>query len=410
MSLPTDPRSMLPPGPHADPHADLLVASAVRAAAAAPAADCPDAELLALYAERALSTSDLAQVQPHLDGCPRCQAIVAACVRALPERPETSFASGGALATGRSWFSGWRWLVPITSVAAVALVAVWIGRRPSDQAAEQAAEQAVAQGRSAELAREAAPTVAPAPTVAEGPAASLVAPPAPARRLDSGRDMAAQARQLSPRAEGKAEADRQAFAAPAELASSDERLGALKEEARAKATAAESARNVGQLADAAAAAPPPPAPAAVAPAAAASAPASPAPAPPATAGRAANAVGGARAREAVMATLTGTVTYRARVALPAGAVIEVRLLDVSRADAPADTLARAEIVTRGEQVPVAFTLSYDRDVIQARRRYVVQATIAIEGRVTWRTTTQHPVFVAGAAPTAPVTVVVEQIR
>ena len=312
MSLPTDPRSTLPPDPHADPHSDLLVASAVRAAAAAPAPDCPDAELLALYAERALAASDLALVQPHLDGCPRCQAIVAACVRALPESSDPSFVPDSVLTAGRSWLAGWRWLVPITSVAAVALVAVWIGRRPADQVAEQAAEQAVAQGRSAELAREAAPPNASAPTVAEGPAASLAAPEAPAapaRRLDSGRDMAAQAQQLSPRAEaeGKAEVDRQAFAAPAELAARDERLGARKEEARAKATAAESARNVGQLADVAAAAPPPPAPAAVAPAAAASAPASPAPAPPATAGRAANAVGGARAREAVMATLTGTV-------------------------------------------------------------------------------------------------------
>ena len=111
-----------------------------------------------------------------------------------------------------------------------------------------------------------------------------------------------------------------------------------------------------------------------------------------------------------MATLAGTVTYRARVALPAGAVIEVRLLDVSRADAPADTLARVEVVTRGEQVPVAFALSYDPDAIQPRRRYVVQATIAVEGQVTWRTTTQHPVFVDGMAPTSPVTVIVEQVR
>ena len=119
-----------------------------------------------------------------------------------------------------------------------------------------------------------------------------------------------------------------------------------------------------------------------------------------------------------MATLIGTVTYRARVALPPGAVIEVRLLDVSRADpstslragAPADTLARAEIVTRGEQVPVPFSLPYDPDTIQARRRYVVQATIAVEGRIAWRTTTPHPVFVDGAAPTTPVIVIVNAIR
>ncbi len=107
-----------------------------------------------------------------------------------------------------------------------------------------------------------------------------------------------------------------------------------------------------------------------------------------------------------MATLTGIVTYRPRVALPAGAVVEVRLLDVSGAD----TLARVEIVTRGEQVPVAFSLPYDPDAIQPRRRYVVHATIAVGGRVAWRTTTQHPVFVDGAAPASAVTIVVDQIR
>jgi putative lipoprotein len=119
-----------------------------------------------------------------------------------------------------------------------------------------------------------------------------------------------------------------------------------------------------------------------------------------------------------MVTLTGTITYRARVALPPGAVIEVRLLDVSRADpstslragAPADALARAGIVTRGEQVPVAFSLSYDPDAIQPRRRYALQATIAVEGKIAWRTAMQHPVFVDGAAPTGPVTVVVDPVR
>ena len=35
------------------------------------------------------------------------------------------------------------------------------------------------------------------------------------------------------------------------------------------------------------------------------------------------------------ATVTGTVTYRERIALPATAVVEVTVADVSRADAPA---------------------------------------------------------------------------
>lgn len=419
MSLPIDPRFDLVPDQHADP----LVASAVRAAADVPAAGCPDAELLALYAERALSTSDLALVHPHLDGCPRCQAIVAACVRALPEGSEPMSEAAGAFEPGanvRSWFAGWRWLVPITSVAAVALAAVWIARGPFDRVAEQRS----AKGR----AREASAPVAGAPAVeADRQASASGRMSAEGQRLERADNAATPApagRRDAPRNEDVA-----AAVPPATLAlrlpERSEPLPTPSEEARAKTAKAEAGRDA-RLADAAAApsantfrasAAEAPAPAVAAPAAPAPASAS-APAPPATAGRAANAVGAARAREAVMATLTGIVTYRPRVALPAGAVIEVRLLDVSGADpstslragAPADTLARVEIVTRGEQVPVAFSLPYDPDAIQPRRRYVVHATIAVEGRVAWRTTTQHPVFVDGAAPASAVTIVVDQIR
>lgn len=44
------------------------------------------------------------------------------------------------------------------------------------------------------------------------------------------------------------------------------------------------------------------------------------------------------------ATVTGTVTYRERIALPPGATVTVRLQDVSRADAPAEVLAEEMIV------------------------------------------------------------------
>jgi putative lipoprotein len=109
------------------------------------------------------------------------------------------------------------------------------------------------------------------------------------------------------------------------------------------------------------------------------------------------------------AQLTGRVTYRTRAALPAGAVIDVRLLDVSRMDAPATLLGRVEIVTRGEQVPVPFTIGYDAAAIDSRFRYTVQVTITVEGRVAYRTTTAHPVLTNGA-PATNVEVVVEPMR
>ena len=100
-----------------------------------------------------------------------------------------------------------------------------------------------------------------------------------------------------------------------------------------------------------------------------------------------------------MVELTGRVTYRTRQALPAGAIIEVQLLDASPADAPSPALGRTSIVTKGEQVPVPFTVAYDASTIDPRRRYVVQATITIAGRVAFRTTTAHAVLTSGGSGT-----------
>jgi putative lipoprotein len=110
-----------------------------------------------------------------------------------------------------------------------------------------------------------------------------------------------------------------------------------------------------------------------------------------------------------MVDLTGRVTYRTRQALPPGAMVGVRLLDVSRVDVPAQELGRIVIVTKGEQVPVPFAIRYDANAIDARRRYSVQATITIAGRVAFRTTTAHLVLTNGGSGTN-VEVVVEPQR
>ena len=99
------------------------------------------------------------------------------------------------------------------------------------------------------------------------------------------------------------------------------------------------------------------------------------------------------------ATLEGTVAYRTRQALPAGAVVEVRLLDASPAGATAMPLARQVLVTRGEQVPVRFAMTYASVVIEAGRQYRIQATISIDGRVRFRGTS--PVGFAPGADAAP---------
>lgn len=99
------------------------------------------------------------------------------------------------------------------------------------------------------------------------------------------------------------------------------------------------------------------------------------------------------------AAITGTVTYLPRIALPPTAVIEISLVDVSRADTPAITLASQQIVSGGRQIPFAFTLPYDSGQIDSRSSYAVQSRITVDGELQFVTTTQFPVVTNGS-PTA----------
>ena len=96
-------------------------------------------------------------------------------------------------------------------------------------------------------------------------------------------------------------------------------------------------------------------------------------------------------------------------ALPAGVVLDARLLDVSRADAPATPLARAVVVTAGEQVPLPFSLTYAPGAIEKGHRYIVEATLTLDGRARFRSTTMHPVLQDGTQ-SGPVEIVVQPIR
>ena len=77
--------------------------------------------------------------------------------------------------------------------------------------------------------------------------------------------------------------------------------------------------------------------------------------------------------------VTGSIAYRERIALPPTAQIEVRLDDVSRADAPATNMATQSFAGEGKQVPFAFTLTVDRADIDPRHSYAVSARITDAG-------------------------------
>jgi len=96
-------------------------------------------------------------------------------------------------------------------------------------------------------------------------------------------------------------------------------------------------------------------------------------------------------------TVTGSVTYRERIALPPSSVVKVRLVDVSRADAPATLIGEQLIKTAGRQVPFPFEIAYDPKRIEERFTYVVQARIEDEGgRLLFISDRHFPVLTRGA--------------
>lgn len=107
------------------------------------------------------------------------------------------------------------------------------------------------------------------------------------------------------------------------------------------------------------------------------------------------AVLGAWPALAVEPVITGTATFRERMALPPGAALEVELLDVSRADAPAIRLAEARIAVM-RQVPIPFALHVEPSRIEQGNAYAVAARLSVDGRVAFRSDTLHPVLGRGA--------------
>jgi putative lipoprotein len=116
---------------------------------------------------------------------------------------------------------------------------------------------------------------------------------------------------------------------------------------------------------------------------------------------------------AMAQSIHGTATYRERLALPPSAAFEVTLEDVSRADAPADVLARTRLSPAGNP-PIRFEISVDLARIRPDRRYAVRARIVDGDRLMFTSDASHPVLTqghgtivaimmrrAGAGPSAP---------
>ncbi|MEZ8822857.1 YbaY family lipoprotein [Vibrio amylolyticus] len=91
-------------------------------------------------------------------------------------------------------------------------------------------------------------------------------------------------------------------------------------------------------------------------------------------------------------SITGSIVYRERIALPENALVTVKLQDISLADAPAEIIAVNQFETNGAQVPFNFDLAYDTRKIKANHRYSVSARIEVDGKLRFINDTVYPVI------------------
>ncbi len=96
------------------------------------------------------------------------------------------------------------------------------------------------------------------------------------------------------------------------------------------------------------------------------------------------------------ATVTGTVTYLQRIALPPDAELKVTLEDISLQDVAAGVIAEQTFPAKDKQVPLAFAIEYDPKVIEEKHSYSVRAEICIGGERKFVTMQSYPVLTKGA--------------
>jgi putative lipoprotein len=94
------------------------------------------------------------------------------------------------------------------------------------------------------------------------------------------------------------------------------------------------------------------------------------------------------------ASITGTVYYRERIALPPGVLVTVRLEDVSLQDAPSELIGQTRFpATKGP--PYEFVLRYDPALVDERNSYALRATLTLDGKLMFTSTRHYPAFADG---------------
>ncbi|WP_375691825.1 META domain-containing protein [Pseudooceanicola sp. LIPI14-2-Ac024] len=102
-------------------------------------------------------------------------------------------------------------------------------------------------------------------------------------------------------------------------------------------------------------------------------------------------------------TVTVTAEQQDAVEIPDGAMLRIDLLDVSKADAPSETITTQAM--RITTLPLTVPLPYESELIVDNMTYAVSARVMSGESVLARTTTSHTVLTRGAGEA--VTVVLE---
>lgn len=93
--------------------------------------------------------------------------------------------------------------------------------------------------------------------------------------------------------------------------------------------------------------------------------------------------------------ITGRVTYREPIALPADAVLIIRVQDIVRAGAPARQLAEQRIELGDRPMPFPFATTIDRDLIGKKSRITVTARIERRGKLLYVSDKAYPALSNG---------------
>ena len=105
-----------------------------------------------------------------------------------------------------------------------------------------------------------------------------------------------------------------------------------------------------------------------------------------------------------MGSVSGEVRFGREVALPEGAVVTVKLLDTTLADAPSVELG-LDVIENADRLPVRFRIEYDRDRVMSGNEYSLSADVRLGDDLLYTNDTVHFVLTRGAPADSDVVVV-----